>query len=263
MTMIKVAGGPATLARAVAEHVVAQAADAVARRGRFLLVLAGGSTPRAAYEALASDAFASRVDWNRVHVFWGDERCVPPDDPRSNYRMAQEALLDRVAVPPAQVHRIRGEDEPGRAAAAYEHVLRDLLGSEGPEGPPRTGLDLVLLGLGADGHAASLWPGQAAVREPVRWVVAAYVEAVAMWRITLTPVVINRAHHVSFVVSGAAKADRVREVLEGPRVPDRLPAQALQPVSGRLTWLLDETAASRLRERWMAPAHDDSTSSEA
>ena len=263
MVTIEVVGGPAALARTAAEHVLARAAEAVAARGRFLLALAGGSTPRAAYEVLALDAAASRIDWASVHVLWGDERCVPPDDPRSNYRMAREALLDRVPISPDHVHRIRGEDEPRRAAAAYERLLRDLLGSDGPEGRPSTGLDLVLLGMGENGHTASLFPGQSAVREQVRWAVAEYVDATAMWRITLTPPVINAARNVTFVVSGVSKADRVEEVLEGPRVPDRLPAQAVDPVGGRLTWVVDETAASRLRQRRIAAGHEDGTRGES
>jgi 6-phosphogluconolactonase len=224
----------------VAEHFAARAAEAVAAGGRFTVALAGGSTPRAAYMLLATDAVARRVDWARVHLFWGDERCVPPDDPRSNYRMVREALLDRLPIPPGNIHRIHGEDDPPRAAAAYERLLRDRLGGD-------RGLDLILLGMGDDGHTASLFPGQAVVREKARWVVAEYVAAAAMWRITFTPVVINAARNVSFIVSGAGKAERLREVIKGPFAPESLPAQIVDPTRGHLTWLLDEAAASRLR----------------
>ena len=234
------------LARAVAEHVVAHAQEALAARGRFLLALAGGSTPRAAYDVLATPAVASRIDWTRTHLVWSDERCVPPDDPRSNFRMTREALLDKVEVAPSNWHRIHGEEEPHRAAAAYERYLRELLGSHVRGRPPGAGLDLVLLGMGDDGHTASLFPGSKAVREHVKWVVAEYVDAVAMWRITLTPWIINSARNVTFVVSGVGKADRVAEVLEGPQLPNQLPAQSIAPVRGQLTWLLDQPAASRL-----------------
>ena len=160
---------------------------------------------------LATDAFIRRMDWTRVHVLWGDERCVPPDDARSNYRMAREALLGRVPIPPGNIHRIHGEDNPSREAAAYERLLHDLLGRPraGPH-PPRP-CD--------DGHTASLFPGHAAVREKARWMAGKDVAAVAMWRITLTPVAINAAHHVSFIVSGASKAECLRRVVEGPAHP--------------------------------------------
>jgi 6-phosphogluconolactonase len=238
--MIEILANPDALARAVAKRFAARAAEAIAERGRFTVALAGGSTPHAAYQRLASDAFARRVDWARVHVLWGDERCVPPDDPRSNYQLAREALLDRVPIPPANVHRMHGEDDPPRAAAAYERLLRELLGDDG-------GLDLILLGMGDDGHTASLFPKQAAVREKTRWVMADCGADATMWRITLTPVAINAAHDVSFVVSGTAKAERLRDVIEGPFAPDQLPAQIIAPTRGRLTWLVDAAAASALR----------------
>jgi 6-phosphogluconolactonase len=232
---------PETLADAVARHVVARAAEAISATGRFTLTLAGGSTPRAAYSRLATgDWQLATGDWRLVHMLWGDERCVPPDDLRSNYRMAKEALLDRVPIPADQIHRIRGEDDPEKAAAEYERTLRALLGSEG--------LDLVLLGLGEDGHTASLFPGQAAVHETTRWVVAVPAPDGTMWRVTLTPPVLNAARNVTFVVSGAAKAQRLAQVLQGPFTPDILPAQSIRPTQGRLTWMVDEAAAGR--EGW-------------
>ena len=227
---------PERLADAVARHIVARAAEAISATGRFTLALSGGSTPRAAYSRLATgDWQLATGDWRLVHILWGDERCVPPDDLRSNYRMAKEALLDRVPIPEQQIHRIRGEDDPEKAAAEYERELRALLGSEG--------LDLVLLGLGEDGHTASLFPGQAAVHEAARWVVAVPAPDGTMWRVTLTPAVLNAARNVTFVVSGAGKAQRLEQVLEGPFAPDVLPAQAIRPVQGRLTWMVDEAAA--------------------
>lgn len=246
------------LADAVARHIVACAADAIATGGRFTLALAGGSTPRAAYSRLATRDPRLDVDWQHTHVLWGDERCVPPNDPRSNYRMAKEALLDRVPIPPRQIHRIRGEDDPQKAAADYESTLRTLLAchperSEEPDlseakGSLKShGPDLVLLGLGEDGHTASLFPGQSAVHEAERWVIAVPAPTGDMWRVTLTPAVLDLAKNVTFVVSGASKSLRLAQVLEGPFTPDVLPAQAVRPVAGRLTWLVDQAAAGRLR----------------
>jgi 6-phosphogluconolactonase len=176
-----------------------------------------------------------------VHIFWGDERCVPPDRPQSNYRMANETLLSRVPLPAENIHRIRGEDEPKLAAAAYEELLRGFLRGES--------LDLVLLGMGDNGHTASLFPGLPGVTETVRWVLAQYVEVVSMWRVTMTPVVINAARHVRFLVAGAEKADRLRDVLEGPAQLEVLPSQAIQPTRGELRWLVDAAAAARLEHR--------------
>ena len=153
--------------------------------------------------------------------------------------MAKEALLDRVPIPADQIHRIRGEDDPEKAAMEYERELRGLLGSEG--------LDLVLLGMGEDGHTASLFPGQAAVRETARWVIAVPAPDGTMWRITLTPAVLNAARNVTFVVSGANKTARLQQVLQGPFAPDILPAQSIRPAQGRLIWMVDEAAAGRLR----------------
>jgi 6-phosphogluconolactonase len=238
--MIEIFPTPDALADAVARHIVARSARAIGMGGRFTLVLSGGSTPRAAYSRLASHHLASRVKWRNVHVLWGDERCVPPDDPRSNYRMAKEVLLDRVPIQPRHIHRIRGEGFPEDAAEEYERVLRDLRQGHGP-------LDLVLLGLGEDGHTASLFPGQTVVHEKGRWVLATPSPDTMMWRVTLTPPVINEARNVTFVVSGESKAARLQEVLQGPVDPDLLPAQAIQPIKGPLTWMVDQAAASRLR----------------
>jgi len=234
------------LAQAVAELVAAGAVTAIADRGRFTLSLAGGSTPRAAYTLLAGDSFARRIDWSRVLLLWGDERCVPPDEPLSNYRMVREALLERVPIPPANVYRIRAETDPREAAADYEGVLRELLGADATTDAPADGPDLVLLGIGEDGHTASLFPAHTAVKATRRWVVAEYIGAVSMWRVTLTPVVLNAARQVVFVVGGAAKADVLGQVLEGPFTPDRLPAQVVRPDRGRLTWVVDRAAAAQL-----------------
>jgi len=230
------------LMEAAAEGFVGAAAAAVRARGRFAVALAGGATPRRLYALLASPPYASRVDWARVHVFWGDERCVPPDDPMSNYRMACVALLAHVPLPAENVHRIRGEDDPDAAAAAYERELREAFA-----GPPVARFDLVLLGMGGNGHTASLFPGGAAIHETERWVMADYVAEMSMWRVTLTPVVINAAAEVVFLVSGPEKAATLKRVLEGPYQPDALPAQVVAPAAGRLRWLVDTAAAAALR----------------
>jgi 6-phosphogluconolactonase len=225
----------AALADAVAARFVAAAAEAISSRGQFIVALSGGSTPRGTYLRLGTEALVSKVMWSRVQVLWGDERCVPPDHVESNYRMARETLLDRVPVPAANVHRIQGEDDPATAAAAYEATLRAL-----------ARIDLVLLGLGEDGHTASLFPGGAAVHEQTRWVMAARASAASMWRITLTPAVINAAAEVLFLVSGSAKAGILRRVIEGPRRPQELPAQAIAPFNGRVRWCVDAAAAAEL-----------------
>ena len=239
------------LMQAAAEIFVERAVAATVSRGRFAVALAGGSTPNALYQLLATDAFAHRIDWRRVEVYWGDERCVPPDDAASNYRSALEHLLGRVPLAKGNVHRIEGERDPAAAAASYERQLRARFAS--PSGPPRTApgsrFDLVLLGLGVDGHTASLFPSSHAVGESERWVVAHHVAAVAMWRITLTPIVFNAAAEVLFLVTGGEKASTLRRVLEDPFQPEALPAQAIAPQSGGLRWLVDADAARDLGNR--------------
>ena len=239
------------LARAAAHYFVTLASEAIATQGRFTVALAGGSTPEATYKLLATDEFAERLDWSRVHIFWGDERCVPREHPDSNYRMAREAWLDLVPLPAGNVHRIRGELEPGQAASEYEEVLRVFFSV--PSGEAETKgevavacFDLVLLGMGDDGHTASLFPGTAAINEQTRWVTAHYVEKLSAWRITLTPAAINAASKVIFVVSGPDKASRLQQVLTGPYQPDSLPAQIVKPVAGRARWLVDSAAAALL-----------------
>lgn len=236
------------LADAAARTFVRAANAAIEARGEFIVALSGGSTPRSVYARLATEPLVSTLDWSRVVVLWGDERCVPPEHEASNYRMARETLLDHVPVPEANIHRIRGEDDPAEAAATYERVLRTVLRT--PSGPPRTApvsrFDLVLLGLGSDGHTASLFPGAASLRATEDWVAAANIHGDSMWRVTLTATVINAAAEIAFVVSGHAKATIVRQVLEGPSRPHELPAQLIAPTAGRMAWLLDAPAAAEL-----------------
>lgn len=234
---------------AAANRFAASAAMAIAAHGAFFVALSGGSTPRALYAMLASPLFSSRIAWDRVVLLWGDERCVAPDDPQSNYRMACEALIDHVALRAENVHRMRGEDSPAVAAEQYERDLRTLFAT--PTGAPRDAdgarFDLVLLGLGANGHTASLFPRMRAVHEHTQWVMAEDVSAAERWRVTLTPVVINAAREVLFLVEGAEKAPALRRVLYGARDIDELPAQAIAPAAdGTLRWMVDAAAAADL-----------------
>jgi 6-phosphogluconolactonase len=238
MENVEVYPDAAALARAAAESVIALAAEAITARGRFSIGLSGGSTPRALYTLLAAPEFAARVDWPNVHVFWGDERCVPPDHPDSNALMAREAWLNHVAIPASQIHRMRGESDPDQAAADYEQVLRAYF-AQGPR------FDLLLLGMGDDGHTASLFPSTAALHETSRWVAPNYVEKLNTWRITLTPPAINSAANVRFLIAGESKAAVLRDVLRGPYQPEQYPSQLVRPASGRLVWMVD-TAASAL-----------------
>jgi 6-phosphogluconolactonase len=233
------------LAQGVADLFVEIANKAIAERDLFTVALSGGTTPRGVYELLASEQYAEAVDWSKVHVFWGDERSVPPNNPNSNYWMADDLWLGKSSIPEINVHRMKGELEAELAQADYTRVLRDFFKESAAVGkPPR--LDLVLLGMGDDGHTASLFPGTAPIHESERWVVAHYVEKLDTWRITLTPVIFNAAANVAFLVAGESKAGRLKEVLEGPRQPDVLPAQIIDPVDGNLYFFVDEEAAAEL-----------------
>ncbi len=232
----------ATLSAEAAGEVTRAAGEAVAARGAFAIALAGGSTPSALYALLADpsrEAFR-RMPWSRTHVFFGDERHVPPDHPDSNYRMAHEALLSKVPVPPGQVHRIRAELEPAQAAAEYERELRRFFGSD-------PAFDLVLLGMGADGHTASLFPGTTALEERERWVAASWVQKLGANRITLTLPILGQARALVFLVAGADKAGALERVLSPSSAGESLPASRVRPVRGRLLWLVDRAAAERLR----------------
>jgi 6-phosphogluconolactonase len=231
------------LARAAADYAISCYNAAVDDHGYFAVALSGGSTPRALFELLAAPQNAQHIGWSKVHVFWGDERTVPPDHPDSNYRMAKEALLDHVALPASSVHRMPGEVEPVQAAAEYEQILRSFFAARAG----KVRFDLILLGMGDDGHTASLFPHTAALDETERLVAANYVPKLDTWRITLTAPAINSAAHIAFLVSGAGKADVLRRVLQGPRQPHELPSQMIQPVDGELVWLLDRAAAGRLK----------------
>ena len=220
---------PKELALGAAEYFVAQMPETVA--------LSGGSTPKLMFQILA-EQFRDQVEWSRMHFFWSDERHVPPDDPESNYRMANEALLTHVPVSADKIHRIRGENaDAGDAAREYEQTIVKVTG----ESLPR--LDLIFLGLGTDGHTASIFPGSEVLHETKRLVVAPYVEKFKSYRITMTLPLLNNGAAIVFLVSGAEKAEIVKAVLEGE---NEYPAQAVNPFQGELIWMLDKDAASKL-----------------
>ncbi len=232
---------PQALARAAAHEFTNRAAAAVQQKGVFNVALAGGRTPEALYSLLADDVeLRQKIPWRDSHFFWGDERPVPPDHPDSNFCMAHNALLSRVPVPTANLHRIKGELAPPQAATAYEQTLVDFFHLQ-PGTLPR--FDLVLLGLGADGHTASLFPDTRALREQKRLAVANWVGKLKTERITLTAPVFNNAVCVIFLVSGSDKASARKAVLEGRHDPERLPAQLIRPHAGELIWIIDEAAA--------------------
>lgn len=228
------------LARVACELITAAAAASIGRRRFFRIALAGGSTPQAVYRLLAEDPFMDFTGWQ---IFWSDERCVPPTSAESNYAMAKAALLDRLARPPALVFRMAGEGIPDAAAVSYERAVRELV-PPNPAAPtgqtPR--FDLVLLGMGADGHTASLFPGTAALDERERLVVANHVPQLGTTRLTFTYPLINAARRVLILVSGEAKADALRDVLAEPPDSTRYPVQGVQLRKGNLTWLVDRAA---------------------
>jgi 6-phosphogluconolactonase len=236
---------PAALAWRAALHLVELIEEAVAARGRARVAVSGGSTPKATFTLLADPAhpFVNRVPWEHLELFFVDERTVPPDHPESNYRMTRETLLDHVGMRPDHIHRIQGELEPEVAAAQYEFDLRRTFRLEGAEAPR---FDVVTLGMGDDGHTASLFPHTEAIHEMGRLVVANQVPQKDTWRVTLTWPVINHAREVFFLIEGAAKAAPLKEVFLGPKDVERLPSQLIWPASGILTLILDKAAAALL-----------------
>lgn len=233
-----------------ARRFVTLANDAVERTHRFTVALAGGSTPERMYRLLASDTYRDAIPWASVYLFFGDERCVPPDDAESNYRMAREALLDHVPVMPEQVFRMEGERDPQSAAMTYDAKLGDVFGLT-PGRIPQ--FDLILLGMGPDGHTASLFPHTDGLQVVERLVTANFVPKFDAWRLTLTYPVLDAASNVLFMVGGAEKADAVYEVLEGANNPAEFPSQGVQSPGGTVTFLLDSAAASKLRRTSPAP----------
>lgn len=235
-----------------AQDVARRAAELFVRRnqeartkGRFTVVLSGGSTPRAFHALLAAPPYRDQVDWSVTQFYWGDERCVAPDDPESNFRMARETLLDKLPIHDAQIHRIHSEmADPATAAAHYAEELRQEF-ALAPGALPR--FDLIFLGMGPDGHTASLFPHTAALSVRDQLVVANYVPKLSTWRITLTTPVLNAAVTVAFLVAGPDKADALAAVLDGPPNAHEYPSQLVRPSTGDLIWVVDDAAAARLR----------------
>ncbi len=236
---------PAALALASARNFAEKVESAVARRGVARVAISGGSTPQAAFKLLADPAhrFANTIPWDKLQLYWVDERCVPPDHPESNYGVCKKLLLDQVGLPAGNIHRMEGELDPEEAASRYESELRNSMKLEGAESPA---FDLLLLGMGDDGHTASLFPHTEGLNEIGRLCIANHVPQKDAWRITLTWPVINQSAEVVFEIAGAAKTERVAEVFAGPRDPERLPSQLIRPSNGRLLVQLDEVAAAKL-----------------
>lgn len=234
------------LARSVAEQIVDLASSAVDQHGRFVLALAGGSTPRALYQRLASEDYRDRLPWDRMHVFLGDERYVPLDHPDSNFRMVREVLLDHVPVPESRIHPIPTERAPADAARDYENTIRDVFGVPEPEVPS---FDLILLGIGADGHTASLFPETEAIDVDDRLVVENWVPQQDAMRITFTVPLLHRARTIILMAAGEDKAEAVARAIEAPRNLSETPSQCLRDAQGDVIMVLEHSAASRLSSR--------------
>ncbi len=241
---IKIFESLQALSHAAADCFVQDGTTAIESRGRFTVALSGGSTPRSLYSLLASDEYRSRLDWSKVHFFWGDERSVPPIHVDSNFRMARETLLSRINAPMSNIHRILAEKTvTSEAAKSYAEELKRFFSLTDGQWPR---FDLILLGMGPDGHTASLFPGTPVIHEAQALVAAPWVDKFKTYRITMTPPVINHAAHILFFVAGADKAAALREVLEGDYRPDFYPSQVIRPTEGRLTWMIDQAAAALL-----------------
>jgi 6-phosphogluconolactonase len=235
-----------TLSHEAARYVVSVANEAIVTHGRFTLALAGGSTPKKLYALLASEPYRDQINWALVEVFWSDERCVPPDSEDSNYHLAEEALLSKVPIPASQIHRMPADAADRDAAAlVYTEEMQRVLGTNGIPS-----FDLMQLGMGPEGHTASLFPGQLSLKEQSRLVMPVDVPKPPPPRLTCTPPLLNAAAHVLFLVTGQDKADAVAAILEGEHNPDEYPAQIIQPPEGEVTWMLDSAAASKLHKHY-------------
>ncbi len=257
-----------TLSGEVAKWITSTIRDTLKKQGRFTIALSGGSTPKRLHQLLAAPPYKEQIDWSRMHIFWGDERAVPFEDDRNNAKMAYDTLLDLVPVPASQIHPMRTDIAPEQSAAAYEEILHRYFplppqtvnvpstlaagdispfpASNHGTAAGITSFDLVLLGMGDDGHTLSLFPGTKVVHEESAWVKAFFLEAQDMYRITLTKTIVNRAARVAFLTTGAAKAHALKEVLKGAYNPDLYPSQEIKPEGGELHWFIDQAAAADL-----------------
>ncbi|MEB2307899.1 MAG: 6-phosphogluconolactonase [Candidatus Brocadiaceae bacterium] len=243
---ILIVANPDELNHRAAQEFISQAGKAIQAKGFFTVVLSGGSTPRGLYTILASDLYRGQVSWPDVYLFWGDERCVLPHHPDSNYSMAYESLICRVPIPKEHVYRIPAEiEDHTHAAMEYERTVKAFFHLNEREFPR---FDLILLGMGDDGHTASLFPFSSALDKTSRLVISNYIEKLGAYRITLTVPVINQAAEVMFLITGESKATVLREVIEGDYQPQRLPTQLIQPINGRLLFFADRMAAGKLTQ---------------
>lgn len=234
-----------SLSHEAAQYIVRLANEATVTRGRFSIALSGGSTPKVLYSLLATEPYLSQINWSSVEIFWSDERCVSPDDTESNYAMANEVLLSKIPIQPRQVHRMPAE-KADRDAASQEYTL-EMQRVFGTNGIPA--FDLIQLGMGPEGHTASLFPHQQSLHEQQRLVMPVSVPKPPPPRLTFTPPLLNAARHVLFLVTGSEKADAVQAVLEGPYQPEEYPAQLVRPAAGEVTWMLDTAAAGKLTRK--------------
>lgn len=241
----------ALAARAIADQIVSVAENSINARGRFTILLSGGQTPRPLYALLATREFNDQIDWSNVHAFFSDERCVAPQHSDSNNHMVRQVLLDNVPIPVSHIYRIHGENDPEQAALDYEKTLRDFFGRRDTGGAR---FDLSLLGVGEDGHTASLFPGSEALNEQERWVRAVYAEHLESWRITLTPLALNAAQNTYFFVTGDSKADIMGRILSPNEDDAPLPVHAIKPRAGAPRWYLDQSAAKMVTSSldWIA-----------
>ncbi len=233
------------ISQEAAQYIVRVATESIAARGRFTIALSGGTTPRKLYGLLGSEPFSSQIDWVLTHIFWSDERCVPPDSEESNYHLAHEVLLSKIPIPAIQVHRMPAEmPDRNRASEEYANEMRRVFGTnEIPD------FDLIQLGMGPEGHTASLFPHQASLHEQQRLVMPVSVPKPPPDRLTFTPPLLNSARNILFLVTGSDKSEAVHAVLEGPYNPDEYPAQLVRPKDGEVTWMLDTAATEKLQTR--------------
>ena len=234
-----------------AQTIADAAKTAVESRGKFTISLSGGSTPKKLYELMASPEWASKIPWNKTEFFWGDERYVPSWDSSSNFHMTQQAMLSKVSVPPERVHRVLTEKEPNEAATLYDQEIRRVVPA-GADGVPV--FDMMLLGLGTNGHTASLFPYQPGLHEKTKLVFAEEIDEVKMTRLSMSVPLINAARQIVFLALGDDKASVIRDVVTGPFDPERLPAQLVRPSQGELLWIVDSASAAKLPEGIAQPA---------
>lgn len=237
-----------TLSHEAARLVVRIAEESITKNGRFTFALSGGSTPKKLYGLLAQEPYLSQIDWAHVEIFWSDERCVAPDDAECNYNLALQVMLSKIPIPAQQIHRMPAEQEDRDAASlAYTIEMKNVFGIGDDKIPA---FDLIQLGMGPEGHTASLFPHQASLHEQQRLIMPVTVPKPPPPRLTFTPRLLNEAHYILFLVTGAEKADAVQAVLEGEYQPDEYPAQLVRPPKGEVTWMLDTAAAAKLQKQY-------------